>query len=191
MSYRIHSADRHAIVLQLADLLRHIPCDEFSGLLADAELMFLIREPGNKEPGAKPARPYLFENNLIASANEYIANGNPLNAYMHCLKEGNRRIYMHPVNDAERVMSEKIRQMIVKIADALINSDPLSKNIEDFMGDGWITITSSYDCLVMLGKDVPPELIGQLRSLIVECQKFANENGEILSLEHTFKNRFG
>jgi hypothetical protein len=97
---------------------------------------------------------------------------------------------MHPVNDAERDMSEKIRQMVIDVADALISSDPLSKNM-DMLGEGWLTISSVYSCLVLLGEDVPSSLVDRLRKLILDCKKFADKNREIGQLELTFKHRFG
>jgi hypothetical protein len=95
------------------------------------------------------------------------------------------------MNDAEREMSEKIRKMIVDVADALIKSDPLSKNVEGFMGDGWLMISSIYRCLIMLGQDVPLELVNQLRGLIDGCMQFSEKNREISRLQYSFKCRFG
>jgi hypothetical protein len=149
---------------------------------------------------SKPGEPYWFENHLIASARKYLAEGKPFDAYMECLVESNHghsgftnqsyRVYMHPVNDAERDMSEKIRQMVIDVADALISSDPLSKNM-DMLGEGWLTISSVYSCLVLLGEDVPSSLVDRLRKLILDCKKFADKNREIGQLELTFKHRFG
>lgn len=202
MPYRIHYADRHLKVLALADFLTTVPFEELSGLLDEAKILLRDREFGSENLGrnCKPEEPYWFENHLIADAHKHIATGKPLDAYMKCLRESNHghsgftgqtyRLYMHPVNDAERDMSEKIRQMIVDIADALINSDPLSKDMS-MLGDGWMTVSSIYDSLIMLGQDVPPDMIGQLRSLITGCKKFANKNSEIAQLEQAFKYRFG
>ncbi len=203
MPYRIHYADRHIKVLALTDFLTTVPLEELSGLLDEAKILLRDREFGSENFGrnCKPEEPFWFENNLIADAQKHIAAAKPLDAYMECLTESNHghsgftgqsyRLYMHPVNDAERDMSEKIRQMIVDIAGALINSDPLSKDVADFMGDGWLAISSSYHCLIMLGQDVPTDMIDQLRSHIAGCKKFANKNREIAQLEKAFKCRFG
>lgn len=204
MPYRIHYADRHAKVLALADFMTTVPNEEFAGLLDEAKIMLREREFGHEDLGrnAKPNEPYWFENHLIADANKYIAAGNPFKAYMHCLSESNHghsgftgqsvRVYMHPVNDEEREISEKIRQMILRVADALITSNPLSVETEmGPVGYGWGAISGAYNCLVMLGEDVPPEMIERLRSLVSEAQKFAKVNREIEQLERMFKHRFG
>lgn len=202
MPYRIHYADKNAKVLSLVDFLTTVPLEELPALLDEANILLRDREFGSKHSvrNCKPEEPYWCENNLIANASKLVAAGKPLNAYAECLMESNHghsgfvsqsyRLYMHPVNDVERAMSEKIRQMIIDIANALINSDPLSKNI-DMFGDGWATISSIYSCLVMLGQDVPPDMVDRLRSLVCDCEYFAANNREIEQLQHQFKRRFG
>jgi hypothetical protein len=202
MPYRIHFVDRHAKAVALADFMTTVPTEELTGLLDEAKIMLRDREFGNENYGrnSKPSDPYWFENKLIADAGRYIAEGKPLDAFMYCLTEHNHghsgftsqsyRVYMHPVNDTEREMSEKIRQMIVSVANALVNSDPLSRNVADLLGDGWLVISSAYSCLTMLGQDVPSELIDRLRGLLGDCNQFAQKNREILQLQHWFKHRF-
>jgi hypothetical protein len=204
MPYRIHYADKHEKVVALADFLTTVPHEEFSELLDEAKILLRDREFGNENLGrnCKSEEPYWFENRLIADAHKHIAAGNPLKAYMECLRGSNHRhsgftsqsyrVYMRPVNDVEREMSEKIRQMILKVADALISSDPLSNESEmGVLGYGWGAISDAYECLVMLGQDVPLDMICRLRSLVLDCKKFTRMNSEIDLLQHAFKCRFG
>lgn len=203
MPYRIHFHDRRTKVNAIADFLTTIPVEELAGLLDEAKIVLRKREFGNDNLGrnCKPDEPYWFENNLIADAKKYIDEGKPLDAFMYCLVESidgksgfttqSYRLYMHPVNDDERNMSEKIRKMILSVADALINSDPLSKNVTGFLGDGWLAISSTYDCLTMLGQDVPQDMIDRLRNLLEGCRMFANKNSKISQLQFAFENRFG
>lgn len=138
---------------------------------------------------------------LLQLSRLHIAAGKPFEAYKQCLEESSherhfgfrsetQRVYMHPFNDQEFGISERIRQMIINIATALIDSKPLSKSM-NVNGEGWTSISSSYDCLVMLGKDVPRELIDKLRTLIVASKGFARGNSDITKLENTFRKRFG
>jgi hypothetical protein len=202
MPYRIHCSDRNAKVTQLADFLTTVPEEDLAGLIDEAKALLYHREFSNNNllgRNSKLAEPH--EEHLIRKARTYLDEGKPLHAFMECLSETNhghsgftnrtRRLYMHPLNDTERDMSEKIRQTIIDVANALTNSDPLSKDITDFMSDGWISITASYECLVMLGQDVPLDMVGKLRNLVEGCKKFAHMNSEIVQLEYRFKFHFG
>ncbi len=201
MPYRTHVADKLAQICKVASFLEGIPQEEIPELLAAAERMLHFREFGSEGRGRNcaPNEPYWFEHSLIANAKERVAAGNPLDAYMYSLNEHNhghsgftdqvRRVYRHPVNPDEQAVSEKIRQMIIDVATALLESKPLSKSM-DIFGDGWMTVSAIFGCLVMLGQDVPKILIDALRSLIGECKKSSVKNEEILELEHNFEKRF-
>lgn len=202
MPYRTHHADNHARICKLADLLGEVPEQETAGLLAEAEKILLSREFGSERLGrnADPKDPYWFEHHLIAEARKLVEAGKPLDAYQSSLSEHNhghsdftgqvRRVYKRPTNEVERVVSEEIRQMIIEIATALIDSEPLSKEMDTF-GHGWGSITAIFDCLIMLGASVPKHLIEQLRYLIAECKKSKIKNDGIPQLERDFENRFG
>lgn len=189
-AYRIHRADKHEKVLQLRDLLVGIPIEQTEELLAEANKMLCNRN-------VKIDDAYRYENFLIAEAEKHIAAGDPVKAYWECLSETNhghsgfthntRRIYMRPINDTEREVSKNIRKMIIAVAYALIKSDPLSKNVED----GWVSISSIYGCLVLLGEHQEPGMVEKLKEIIAQCKKFVKENVEISRLVVNFKNRFG
>ena len=193
-SYRIHAVDKPAKTRELADVISNIPAEQMDYFLAEANKML------SSSRDIKFENSYIFENFLIAEAEKHIARGDPVMAYWHCLREGNhgnsgftnttRRIYMRPGNDIERNVSENLRKMIISVANALINFDPLSKGVEDIMGDGWVAVCSIYDCLVLLGEEVDLEMVQKLKELIAGCKKFEKKNPEIFKLEVSFTNRF-
>jgi hypothetical protein len=202
MPYKTHHADKSAQVCRLADLLEGVPQQETAGLLVEAEKMLLSRESRRGDLGRNSdlKDPYWFEYRLIAEAKKLIKAGKPLEAYLGSLTEQNhghsgfidqvRRVYRRPTNEAEQTISEEIRQMIVGVATALIDSAPLSKKM-GILGDGWISITAIFDCLTMLGESVPKHLVKQLRHLLVECKNTKTKNDGIPQLEREFENRFG
>ncbi len=202
MSYRIHHSDRHALVLQLADLHRQIPDEQFAGLLADARQLHYDAEFGN--PGlvrnCQKDDPYWFEHHLIKEADRLLAAGKPLTAFLECLSEHNHghsgftdqvgRVYRRPTNDAERQVSKKLRGMILKVAQALIDSDPPSMEIGQF-GNGWMSMIGIDICITYLGADVPRKLIEQFAQLLAKYCVADPGNSEVSGVEHTFKRRFG
>ena len=202
MSYRIHPSDRPALVLQLADLLRQIPVEQFPGLFADARQLHRDAEFGN--PGlvrnCMKDDPYWFEHHLIEEAYRFLAAGQPLLAFIECLSEHNHghsgftdqvgRVYRRPTNDTEQEVSNRLQGMILKVAQALMDSDPPSMELGKF-GNGWMSMLGIDTCITYLGADVPQKLIEQFAQFLVKYRVADPSNSEVSDVEYAFKRRFG
>lgn len=201
MSYRIHSSDRHALVLQLADLHRQIPDEQFDDLLADARKLHHDAEFGS--PGlvrnCRRDDPYWFEHGLIKDADQFLAAGTPLKAFTECLSEHNHghsgftdqvgRVYRRPTNDIERQLSDELRKMVLRVAQALIKSDPPSMEIGQ-LSKGWMSMIGIDTCITYLGADVPRNLIRRFAELLTKYGVADPTNSEVQNLEYRFKRRF-
>lgn len=194
--YTTHPYEKDSLALKLADLLAYVPEEETSLLLATAINILLSRE-SHRLDGREDL--YGFERRLIKEAKKYIAEGKPLDAYMFCLTEHNhghsgfvdqaRRVYIRPQNAAEQKLSSSIREMIIAVVNALLK-ESLSEETGEFCTP-YMIIISLYDCLCLLGANVPEEMIAAFKQKIAEYKKIERKNSELQTLEHSLRKRFG
>ena len=200
MPYQIHKQDRHSFVTQLADLLALIPEEDTKSLFQEAEELLRWREFGHKGivRNADKNDPYWFEHRLIKSANEYLVAGNPFKAWLECLSEHNHghsgftgqihRVYKRPSNEAEKAISEEIRKMIVGVLEALLDSDPLSKDLGMF-GEGRMILVAIENCISLLGANVAEEYIKRFESIIIQCEKSGEKIDDLFRMKRFVEQR--
>lgn len=197
MSYRMHTSDKEGAMMRLARVLEQIPLEDQAGLLEGAERFLRKRESGVH--GSKED-PYWFEHRLIGEAECLIADGRPVEAWLECLNESNqgrsgftdqvRRIYTRPHTEAERKVSEELRSMIIKIATAILATDLSSKSKSARYDLAWQSVRAVSDCLILLGADVPQELLDGLRKRIKRLKKMKPESSELKELWEELKERY-
>jgi len=202
MTYKIHEEDKFGLVFRIADLLQGIPQEETEEIINEAKKLFLSREFNDDgyARNAEPDDPYWYEHRLIKTANEYIIAGDPLSAYSSCLTEINHghsgfvdqviRVYKRPRNEDEKNVSKEIRQMIIDIANALLDLDPVS--VEKSHGnDVWGGLFKIQRCLNLLGGNIPLELIVRFKEFLSDYETHKGDSRDLFDIKKALNRRFG
>jgi hypothetical protein len=202
LPYRIHPQKRYALLIELRDLFRSIPHEEQPKLLAEIDEMYYSQEYGNPELSRDNSEggPYWFEHQLIRKADELIARGKPLRACQYCLAEScgeqyvfvsqTQRVYCRPKDATEREVSEDLRRMLIRIAEALITQNPL-RSEKSGEGDELLSIVCLRDMLFLLGAHVPTHLVTELKRQMNERSAAEPKNPELYRLQDSIRERFG
>lgn len=200
--YSTHDADKQIIITELCDLLEDIPEKEIPDILTQMQMKLQSRasDRGASRCSKVPNDPYEFERHLISKAYEYISAGDPLKAYHDSLCEHNhghsgfvdnsRQVYMCPKNEQEKRVSKEMREMIISVIRALFTSEPLTQE-KGVFGDGWYSVVAIYECLALLGTNLPAEMVQDFKNLLSEYKKLDADNREVDQIERLSKIRFG